>query len=317
MANGGDGMARVQRVSQGYRVGMGTLGSDGHRYSLPLNVGECWSDFNPIAQDLTLVRSHYQPEHPLIEETSHPHSQPMLVMTFALAGDSLYCGHDGVHVPFRRGHITMTTFRTSAGERRYQANQRVEQCRLLVGMTAIERYFGIDNAAALFDDDCLRQHAFAPISAASRHHVQALYGRTDPLDRHIHALSLLAQYRHLLVPEKMHGCPHEEIRLEQVGVWMRERLAEPLTLSCIAAQAGMSEFKLKQGFHRYFNTTPGRMLLAWRMERAQQLLEQGLQVAQTAWLVGYRHPTNFSLAFTRYFGRNPKTLSTVTKKREI
>jgi len=42
--------------------------------------------------------------------------------------------------------------------------------------------------------------------------------------------------------------------------------------------------------------------------RARLLLESGCQVAQAGWQVGYRHPANFSTAFSRYFGYAPKTV---------
>ena len=44
------------------------------------------------------------------------------------------------------------------------------------------------------------------------------------------------------------------------------------------------------------------------MQRAKLLLENGCQVAQAGWQTGYRHPANFSAAFSRYFGCAPKTV---------
>ncbi|WP_405079412.1 helix-turn-helix domain-containing protein [Pectobacterium carotovorum] len=317
MRNGGGKMAQRQPqgregLSSGDRCRVGEVNRSDSRRTLPGVIGECWSDFSRIDTDLSLARSQYRPRRDLVEETQNPHSQPMLVMTFALAGESAYydCG-GGSSIWFRQQHVTITTFGTSVGERHYQAQQQVDQLRLLVGKTAVTRYFGANCAEQLFSDVGVEQRAFTPISAASQVHVNALCVDADPLNRHIHALSLLAQYRHVLQPEeKRSGIhPQERQQIDQVCCWMREHLAEPLTLACIAAQAGMSESRLKLGFHRCFATTPGQMLLRMRMERAHQLLEQGFQVAQTAWQVGYRHPANFSLAFTRYFNRNPKMIA--------
>ncbi|WP_323665847.1 AraC family transcriptional regulator [Pectobacterium punjabense] len=283
----------------------------GSRRTLPDGIGECWSDFSRIDADLSLARSQYRPRRAWVEETQNPHSQPMLVMTFALAGESTYCDSSGSQIWFRQQHVTITTFGSSVGERRYQAQQHVDQLRLRIGKTAAARYLGSDCAEQLFSDDGVRQRAFTSISAASQVHVNALCSDTDQLNRHIHALSLLSQYRHLLQPKDRRDAvyPQERQQLERICCWMREHLAEPLTLAYIATQAGMSESRLKLGFHRCFATTPGQMLLRMRMERAHQLLDQGFQVAQTAWQVGYRHPANFSLAFTRYFNRNPKMIA--------
>lgn len=283
----------------------------GSRRSLPDVIGECWSDFSRIDADLSLARSQYRPHRALVEETHNPHSQPMLVMTFALAGESAYYDSGGSQVWFRQQHVTITTFGYSVGERRYQAQQHVDQLRLRVGKTAAARYLGSTCAEQLFSDDDVRLHAFTSVSSACQIHVNALCSDADPLNRHIHALSLLSQYRYLLQPKDRRDAihPQERQQLERVCCWMREHLPEPLTLACIAAQAGMSESRLKLGFRRCFSTTPRQMLLRMRMERAHQLLEQGFQVAQTAWQVGYRHPANFSLAFTRYFNRNPKMIA--------
>ncbi|MEL4888428.1 AraC family transcriptional regulator [Pectobacterium betavasculorum] len=283
----------------------------GSRRTLPDGIGECWSDFSRIDADLSLARSQYRPRRTLVEETHSPHSQPMLVMTFALAGESIYYDSGGSQIWFRQQHVTITTFGASVGERHYQAQKQVDQLRLLVGKAAATRYLGVECTGALFSDDGLQQRAFTSVSAASQIHVNALCGDADPLNRHIHVLSLLSLHRHLLQPKGERGGIHlqERQQLEQVCHWMREHLAEPLTLACIAAQSGMSESRLKLGFRRCFATTPGQMLLRMRMERAHQLLEQGFQVAQTAWQVGYQHPANFSLAFTRYFNRNPKMIA--------
>jgi AraC-like DNA-binding protein len=54
--------------------------------------------------------------------------------------------------------------------------------------------------------------------------------------------------------------------------------------------------------------TPHRMLHEIRMRKAYTLLESGCQVAQTAYQVGYKFPNNFSAAFTRFFGKSPKSV---------
>ena len=76
-------------------------------------------------------------------------------------------------------------------------------------------------------------------------------------------------------------------RLERAYVLMQEQMAQDLTLDYLC---------------------PQRTLLALRMQRAKLLLENGCQVAQAGWQTGYRHPANFSAAFSRYFGCAPKTV---------
>lgn len=90
---------------------------------------------------------------------------------------------------------------------------------------------------------------------------------------------------------------------------MREHMDRPLTIGYLCAAVGLSEFKLKEGFRHRFGTSPHRMLLAMRMHRAKALLASGAQVAQAGWQVGYAHPSNFSAAFTKFFGRTPKAFA--------
>ncbi|MNG39296.1 Helix-turn-helix domain protein [compost metagenome] len=50
------------------------------------------------------------------------------------------------------------------------------------------------------------------------------------------------------------------------------------------------------------------MLHEIRMRKAYTLLESGCQVAQAAYRVGYKFPGSFSTAFTRFFGKPPKSV---------
>ena len=97
-------------------------------------------------------------------------------------------------------------------------------------------------------------------------------------------------------------------RIERARNLLCEQLDKPLTVDYLATAVGMNEHKLKEGFRYLFDTTPARMLLELRMRKAMTLLEAGQQVAQAAWQVGYKYPNNFTVAFTRYFGRSPKSI---------
>ena len=98
------------------------------------------------------------------------------------------------------------------------------------------------------------------------------------------------------------------VKIERAHALMEEQLAQELTLDYLCAQVGLSLFKFKQGWRHRYDDSPYRTLLALRMQHARLLLENGCQVAQAGWQVGYRHPANFSTAFSRYFGYAPKTV---------
>ncbi len=284
---------------------------EGNRRQLPDQFGQCWSQSDALADGLTLVTSSYQPLKPLVEEAETAHSQPVLVMTFGLNGESNYSEKRGASMTFRQQHVTIASFHHSLGERYYPERQKVDQLRLLVSESMLERYIGGAATERLFGDYRLRQHAYNRVTPVAQQHLHALQqAQGDRLSMHIHALNLLAAHRYLFeeTREAARLHPQDVVAVERARDWMVAHLNETLSLGALALAVGLSEYKLKLAFHRHFNTTPGQMLLQLRMEEAHRLLEQGLQVAQVAWRVGYRHANNFSVAFWRYYGRYPKSI---------
>lgn len=303
-------MIQAFQGTQSYRLTAEDAEKQGNMRVLPATVGLCHSRFSAVADGFTVACSDYQPLRPLIEETCNPHDCPMLVFTFGLAGRSSFHGCDGSETVFSAGQLTVTSFHGSEGERRYQAGEQVGQLRLLLNADCATRYLGQAVSNPLFATGQVINHAFTPYSRATTLLLERLQQqRDDALMLQIHALNLLAQHRHLLDEARERPLhPRDDMQLEQARDWMLAHLDEPFSLSTLAMAVGLSDYKLKQGFSQRFNTTPGQMLLQMRMEKAHQLLEQGYQVAQAGWQVGYRHANNFSVAFQRYFGRQPSAV---------
>ncbi|MEO0457107.1 MAG: AraC family transcriptional regulator [Cyanobacteria bacterium P01_A01_bin.114] len=96
-------------------------------------------------------------------------------------------------------------------------------------------------------------------------------------------------------------------RLYQAKDILLRDIERPPSLTALARQVGMNDFKLKRGFRQVFGTTVFGCLYQYRMEQARQLLEtQNLRVVQVAQTVGYANPSQFSAAFKRRFGHSPK-----------
>jgi len=266
---------------------------------------------------LMVVRSRYRPTRNLIEETVSPHNRHMLVITYGIQGDSGYKGADGSAVVFRAGHTTITSFQSSLGERCYDAGATVSQLRLLIGENTLCKYLGEHRTRQLLGNGNVRQLGFAKTSATSICHATALtrylnQGASDALELHIHTLSLLSEQLKLLSPpsppDNLQFAAADIEKLERVREIMIEQMDQPLTIPYLCAAVGLNEFKLKEGLHHRFNSTPHRMLHELRMRKAYTLLESGCQVAQAAYQVGYKFPNNFSAAFTRFFGKPPKSV---------
>lgn len=294
------------------------------RVQLDEALGQCYYESLQLEQGLSIGRLHYHPLCTVIEDSSAPHEGHVLVVTVGLQGQSGFIGKDGCRVKFDAGHTTTTAFRAAAGERIYQAGATASQLRVIIEKQALCKYVGNDRAEQLLGSGRLQCLGSDPSSEAVRSHAAALVrylqrGLIDPANRlglHIHALSLLSEQLALLAPQAIPCLPpgaRQVECLERARRLMCEHLHQPLTVAYLAAAVGLNERAFKEGFRCLFHRTPARMLLELRMGKAMTLLESGQQVAQVAWQVGYQYPNNFTTAFTRYFGRTPK--SAVGRKR--
>lgn len=293
------------------------------RLQLPDELGHCYADSVELEPGFSLGRLHYHPSFSLVEESQGPHAGRVMVITVGLQGESAYQGERTPDLLFKAGHTTVTAFHSLRGERHYQEDQSVSQLRLIISESALHKYVGSERATQLLDCAGLHKLSFHSSSQATMAHAAALTRYMQPsnhdqplhtqkLNLHIHALSLLAeQFNRLTPPTPQPAAPLsvEDIqRVERARDLLSSQLDQAITVEYLATTVGINEHKLKEGFRYLYDNTPIGLLLELRMRKAYTLLESGLQVAQTAWQVGYKYPNNFSVAFTRYFGRSPKSI---------
>lgn len=313
----------------GYRLGTGEPRSrhalpDGKiRLQLPDALGHCYADSVELEPGFSVGRLHYHPSTALIEESDGPHAGRVMVVTVGLQGESAYHGKQNGELLFKAGHTTVTAFRSLRGERHYREDQSVSQLRLIISEAALHKYIPPEQATQLLDNAGLHKLSFHSSSQATMAHATALTRYMQPsnssqafqaqkLSVHIHALSLLAEQFQRLAPPTPQTSTTLSVadiqRVEQARNLLSSQLDQQITVDYLATAVGINEHKLKEGFHYLYNNTPIGLLLELRMRKAYTLLDSGLQVAQTAWQVGYKYPNNFSVAFTRYFGRSPKSI---------
>ncbi|SHF57234.1 helix-turn-helix domain-containing protein [Streptoalloteichus hindustanus] len=90
--------------------------------------------------------------------------------------------------------------------------------------------------------------------------------------------------------------------------WVLERLDQPLTVTDLARQAGMSSRNLGRHFRAVTGTSPLRWLLAQRIRRAQELLEDSdISVDAVAAATGMGTATTLRRHFHRTVGVPPDT----------
>lgn len=162
-----------------------------------------------------------------------------------------------------------------------------------------------------------------PLTPAARLAIESI--RRCPFFGPVRQWALAARAHDLLVeflaqapgvpPPSLALPPGVDARIREAVSLLEADLADPPTLPELARRAGLSETSLKRGFRRLFGQTVFGHLRARRMQRARALLESGeCTVLEAASRVGYSNPSNFSAAFRREFGLNPKQFQLAARR---
>ena len=89
-------------------------------------------------------------------------------------------------------------------------------------------------------------------------------------------------------------------------VYIEERLAEPLSVACLAELVGLSPLHLVRTFKRTIGVPPHRYILSRRIERAKQLLAHPANsVTDVALAAGFGSSSHFSQVFRSATGMTP------------
>lgn len=120
-------------------------------------------------------------------------------------------------------------------------------------------------------------------------------------------ITLFFQENDLLFPAAEPSLHPEDIeKLKWARDIVLSRLEEPYSIPVLAKKVGLNEYKLKNGFRQLFDTTVFGLIRRRRMEKAAWLMErEGVNVSETAVMVGYSNVSNFTVAFRNHFGCNP------------
>ncbi|MGZ8152623.1 MAG: helix-turn-helix transcriptional regulator [Methylovulum sp.] len=291
----------------------------GLRQSLPEELGLGYSSLIQLDQDLNYIETHYTPSQDLAVFSHIESQEPRVVVTLGLKGNSRFAGNQSGELIFNEGYTTVTMFNSSVGERQYQANQAVIQLRLSIGKNWLDRYFGESNAIKLINNKATQLLSYRPISPQGVIAARQLLTANVPetLRRvfiHAQTLSLLTAELSPFFEEKEQSTEKFNQKDKAIADLARDILVQefknPPSIPALSKRVGTNQFKLKQLFHHFFNTTPYGLLLEIRMNNAYQLLVSTCcQVSAAADFVGYQHASNFSSAFIKYFGVSPKAIA--------
>lgn len=95
-------------------------------------------------------------------------------------------------------------------------------------------------------------------------------------------------------------------RLARVIEYMNTHFAEPLDLTRLAREAGVSKFHFAKLFRERVGTSPHRYLVDLRMIAARRMLDATeLTIAEVAVKCGYENAAHFGAAWKRRYGLSP------------
>ncbi len=111
--------------------------------------------------------------------------------------------------------------------------------------------------------------------------------------------------RHALSVPRPAALPADQRRVAHMQARLAEQLEEPLGLSELAAQVGLSPYHATRLFARTVGMPPHAWRNQLRLQRARALLRQGLSVADTAAATGFADQSHFTHSFRRSYGVPP------------
>ncbi|HKK46051.1 MAG TPA: AraC family transcriptional regulator [Balneolaceae bacterium] len=110
-------------------------------------------------------------------------------------------------------------------------------------------------------------------------------------------------------PKESRGFPSAEEYSPQVGriiVYLEAHFTEELSLDELAEKVELSKYQLIRRFREEEGTTPWKYIIQQRVEKAKQLLEQGVSPGQVAAETGFYDQSHFSKSFREETGQTPK-----------
>ena len=98
-------------------------------------------------------------------------------------------------------------------------------------------------------------------------------------------------------------------RLIKALEFMDANLEDPIPVTDLAAEIGVSRRQLERLFKRYMNDTPNEVYVNRRVARAYALLsETNLPITEISMATGFSNPNQLSVRFRKRYGISPYTL---------
>jgi len=105
-------------------------------------------------------------------------------------------------------------------------------------------------------------------------------------------------------------------RIVQAKLFIDAHFAEAIDVGIISGEAHYSKFHFIREFQAIYGRTPREHLTHCRMERAKELMAQGVDALEACVAVGYQSLSSFSRAFKKATGSTPRVFREAELRRE-
>ncbi len=286
---------------------------------LPDSLGRGQNLFYSLDHGFNCIKTHYTPKRDLSLLNRVDDGEEKLIISIGIKGDSHFVSKKGKTLYFNQGYTTVSSFNSSYGERHYDANKEIIQLRLILSKPFIHRYFSEEQVCDFFNSkqiSTLSHHPADPQTLIAAKHILSNTASvaTQKMMMQSQALSILSAE----LEQFFNACEQHKQKFSQADKEIANTARDilfsefrhPPSVQELASRVGTNQLKLKKLFHHFYNNTPYGLLLEIRMNTAYQLLQsKQCHVAVAADQVGYRHASNFSTAFVKFFGISPKHIS--------
>jgi AraC-like DNA-binding protein len=123
----------------------------------------------------------------------------------------------------------------------------------------------------------------------------------------IEALSyLILQYAHTKnIPSE----PQSQASLSRTIDLIQTQAEHPITLECLAREAGLSKYHFLRTFKQHTGLTPHQYILSVRVQKATEQIIAGESIAQASFDSGFSDQSHFTRHFKRIYGYTPRKIT--------
>lgn len=250
--------------------------------------------------------------------------QPLFMFATFTKGGIDYEHHDfQLKQTFQTNRLYSVLLNRENGKSYYEKNRQARSFNLILSPSFLQKEFKISEHPLSHLLEKLEQKPLfeilkeLPLSHKSLFTIEALshLNPDDPMSLFLLKSKVYELLYEWLTPfcqneTKPYTLPEiERFYTHNVALYIHEHFLETLSLERLCKIAKTNASKLQRNFKYLFGQSLFSYISACRLEYAKTLLEKGeMDLTDISKAIGYAHQSNFSTAFTKFFGYSPKNV---------